>query len=239
MGPSVDYLPRPVELDPSYNRSLPPPGQNPPWESSLFQNSAYGGSGSSNIPGGNPAKTSVPADLGHREGAPDPIVNWYYANDGPYIPRGTIPDAPPDPKNTARGPPALASHFVPVPWKLGPYGNRYRGSRSSENGTGSSTLSAPYTLSPPSDSGYGSRRSLENTSIFSSDVGSRGPDSHSFPGTPSDPQRLYQENQDLAPTRGFLSETWSNQSSGITLVEESRYQCSTCHRYVKTRSELK
>ncbi|KAL3424271.1 C2H2 type zinc finger domain protein [Phlyctema vagabunda] len=220
MGPpALDMPPQPIEIDLN-SRLLPNPSVLPSWEPGLLPSSGLGDMhspyGSSSM--GRPQQ--YPAESRGRGGGQDPILSWYTGNDGPWIPKGisAVTDE--------RHPNRHQTDRVTVP-----FGGQYRESISSENGT------LQYGV-PPSDSGYGTRRSVGTASVFAGDVPEKETDCQSLTGHIGE----YSPFQGLEPQESRNGDLWShsvNPAATIPIVDTNTLYCNTCAQYVKTRSELK
>lgn len=130
----------------------------------------------------------------------DPITQWYNGNDGPWVPQKVIP------AGMENRLPSKYSYQYTHPLDLG--------------------SSVQYNTSY-SDSGYGSRRSVGNTSVFSVDQDCQSLTSHvtdyhhSFPAIT---EVIHQRNE-------RISEVWTEPSE--------LFVCPICNKSVKTQSELK
>jgi hypothetical protein len=112
-----------------------------------------------------------------------------------------------------------------------PYGNHYRQPNPSDAG------SFQYGVAP-SDSGYGTRHSDGNASVFSADINDRDQDCQSIVGHIADYQPFQGFNEvlqqrDTRANDAYAPVPSSSPSNTLNLV------CHTCHKPVKTRSELK
>jgi hypothetical protein len=227
--PPLDFPPRPMEIDLNSNnlnssRTLPSPSASAPaaWDSSLLQNHGYGDVpyGSSNM-----AKLQqIPLEGQVRPPQQNPLVQWYTGNDGPWVPRD-IMDVASDERSQLRHTGNRNTM---------PYGSQYRQSSHTEGGP------FPFGV-PSSDSGYGTRQSIGNTSVFSGDVNERDPDSQSLIGHGTDYQPYQSFNEILqANTRdGRTSDSWVTPTPSVSPQSSSTLVCQTCHKRVKTQSELK
>ncbi|KAG9232581.1 hypothetical protein BJ875DRAFT_380381 [Amylocarpus encephaloides] len=222
MGPPlpVDFPPQPVEIDLNCSRTLPSPstsGLNI-WEPNLphsgFVDGVYGSSSVTRM-------QQSPSDNQVRGPNQDPIAQWYSGNDGPWVPK-VIPDAAVDERNQSRrsGNRSIVS-----------YGTQYRQTNPSDAG------SAQFAI-PPSDSGYGTRRSIGNTSVFSADIPDRDQDCQSLAGHVESYQP-FQGFNDVFQSR----DSRSHDSWAIPTIPpgsaSSSFTCLTCKKPVKTQSELK
>jgi hypothetical protein len=214
----VSYPPQPVEIDPvSYPRA---PGSYPPWEATTY---SIGSLGEPNPPPfnsiGHNKSGPVSLDFGARNSPQDPIVNWYNGNDGPWIPKGAVPLVSHDERIHTRG-------YAPYrnPGYGSPPGIRHRPGNPSDNGT------VPFGISP-SDSGYGTGISLESASVRGSDIVDHTQDNRSLLGRVPETHQ-YSESGPVRESHG--TEQWPYNSISAPL-----YRCLTCHKKVKTKSELK
>jgi hypothetical protein len=222
MGPPpLDWPPQPVEIDVN-TRTLPSPSASVSapnsWESSLLQPHGYGDTsyGPSNFA----RLQQIPMDNQNRASVPDPLAQWYMGNDGPWIPK-VIPDAVPEDRSQSR----QASNR-----SLLSYAGQYKAPNPSDGG--SFQFGVPH-----SDSGYGTRRSVGNTSVFSADVPERDQDCQSIAGHVTDFQQFHALN-DVFPRDGKTNDQpWSHPTSSPS--DSSGLVCPTCHKAVKTPSELK
>jgi hypothetical protein len=223
MGPpSSEYPPQVLEIDPSSSRTLPSPSASAPvaWDSSTFPPHGFGEMstyGPSNM------SRQLPVENHSRGTAQDPLLHWYIGNDGPWIPRG-ISEVPTEQRHRTRQGNRIPLH----------YPNQYRQPIPSDAGT------HPY-AAPHSDSGYGgtARRSDGNASVFSADVPDRDQDFQSIAGPV--PDFHYPGMNEVLQPRDPRSNDWNVQMSNTPMSDSSREAlvCSTCHKTVKTRSELK
>lgn len=223
MGPPPSFgsdfptPPRPIEIEVNSSRTLPSPSasSSAPWET--FSSPGFGGY--PEYGSGRP----LPIDNQVRASAPDPLQQWYTGNDGPWIPKG-ISTVPEERSMHSR---ARAGNRIPMQ-----YGNQYRQPNASDAG------SLHYGVAP-SDSGYGTRHSDGNASVFSADINDRDQDCHSLVGHVADYQPFQGLNEVVLQQRDTrANESWppvpsSSPSNTPTLV------CPTCRKPVKTRSELK
>ena len=212
----MDYPPRPVEIELSNSRTLPSlsGSATAQWE---LQPHGYGEMStysSSSLP------RQLHIDTPGRGTSQAPILQWYTENDGPWVPKGVIPEG--------RNPKPKASNGIPMH-----YGNNYRQTTSSD--VGAYSFEGAH-----SDSGYGShgaRHSEGNASIFSADVADRDPDSQSLMSHNTDFQS-YQGMNDMLQTREIpRSEPWNTLPSHLDTTPA--LICPGCHKSVKTKSELK
>lgn len=93
----------------------------------------------------------------------------------------------------------------------------------------------------PSDSGYGTRRSFENASVFSSDILDRNHDGPNLTSQGNETQSLPTHKVSGQPNESEVSESWagSQPPSGGNQSPLDLLQCPICRKYVKTKSELK
>jgi hypothetical protein len=165
--PPLDWPPQPVEIDLNRSRTLPSPSASVSapnaWDSSLLQPHGFGelSYGSSN----GARLQQLPMDNQNRASAPDPLAQWYMGNDGPLIPK-VIPEIVPKDRSQSR----QTSNR-----SLLSYTGQYKAPNPSDGG------SFQYGV-PHSESGYGTRRSVGNTSVFSADVPERNQDCQSVAG---------------------------------------------------------
>ncbi|CZT10077.1 uncharacterized protein RAG0_14658 [Rhynchosporium agropyri] len=221
MGHSLtDFLPQPVEIDLSLARTLPNPGI------SAFMPSEFGfppqglggmpylGSSISRIP-----TISSESQIRGISGAP--LDHWYTDNDGPWNPyqksgtESVIDDR------------LLSRHTANCNLS---YSGQYRHPNTSD--------AARFALEiPPSDSGYVTRRSMGNTSVFSADIQDRDQDGNSMAAPSPDYPVFSGYNEVLQQHYRRLPSTWSPQTTHPS--GPPRLSCPTCHKPVKTQSELK
>lgn len=219
MGPpQLNCPPQPVEIDPvSYPR---PSGSYALWESTSY---STGPLGEPNPPVSNSIahNKSGPGslDFGTRNSPQDPITNWYTGNDGPWIPKGAVPEVSQDERINSRG-----YALYRNPGYGSPPGIRHRPGNPSDNG------SVPFGISP-SDSGYGTGISLESASVRGSDIVDHSQNNRSLLGRASEIHR-YNESGPARQSHG--PEQWPYNSPSMPL-----YRCPTCLKGVKTKSELK
>ena len=221
MGPPPSFQsdfpapPRPIEIEVNSSRTLPSPSipSSAPWENYP----APGFGGFSEYGPGRP----LPVDTQVRTNGADPLQQWYTGNDGPWIPKGisTVPD------DRLHSRPRVGTR-IPMP-----FGNHYRQPNPSDAG------SLHYGVAP-SDSGYGTRHSDGNGSVFSADINDRDQDCHSLVGHVADFQPfqgLHEvvQQRDTRPNEHWPPVPSSSPSNTPSLV------CPTCRKAVKTRSELK
>ena len=225
MGPPpLDWPPpQPVEMDPlSNSRTLPSPqasvSASNAWDALLQPNSfselPYG-------PSNHGRPQQVPMDGPNRASppAPIPLAQWYMGNDGPWFPKG-ISEIPEDRSQSRhvdnRGPSS--------------YTGQYRQHNPLETG------SFPYGA-PHSDSGYGTRRSDGNPSVYTADVPERDQDCQSLQGHVSDYQTFPVLNDMMQRDVRTAELPWNYPTSSPP--DSSKPVCPTCRKTVKTQSELK
>ena len=218
MGPP--FPPQPVEIDLNSSRTLPSPsgsataaGWEPLFQPHMVTDYSYG---SSNVAKMHPVPINGPA----RGSGQDPLVQWYTGNDGPWIPK-VIPDIVPE-EGSSQSRQTTNRNIMP-------YGGQYRQMNPSDAG------SAQFGF-PHSDSGYGTRRSIENTSVFSADVTEQDIDCPNLGGHVAEFQPFYGL-KTTSQNEGRPSDCWTYQSQGSYL--SPGLVCPTCHKPVKTQSELK
>ncbi|QSZ36502.1 hypothetical protein DSL72_006382 [Monilinia vaccinii-corymbosi] len=221
MGPpSLDFPPQPIEIDLSNSRTLPSPSPSSSvaWEPNLFSPHA---SSDINSPYGPVSRIQqLPMD---RTTGQAPLLQWYADNDGPWYPK-TISDPISEERTYIK---VRSSHRAPVA-----FGGPYRQQGPLENG--SFHLGAP----PQSDSGYGTRRSVGNASIFSADVNDRDQDCQSLAGHVADYQPFQGLNEAALQSReNRTTEPWPLHLPAS--INSPGLFCPTCSRSVKTKSELK
>ncbi|PQE33012.1 C2H2 type zinc finger domain protein [Rutstroemia sp. NJR-2017a WRK4] len=217
MGPpSLDFPPQPIEIDLNNSRTLPNPSSSSaiPWESTTVLPSTFPDMNSTYGPMSRIQQ--LPVD---RITPQAPLLQWYADNDGPWYPKG-ISEGITDERTSAR---ARSGNRAPVAF------GQYR-QDPLENAT--FQFGAP----PQSDSGYGTRRSDGNGSIFSADIADRDQDCHSLTGHPAD-FHSFQGMHDMLPPRDpRTTDIWP---ANLPTTEVSRLVCPGCNKTVKTKSELK
>jgi hypothetical protein len=220
MGPPPLSHPQPVEIDPgSYNRLS---GPYPPWPES---GSYLGSIGDPNAIFTNSMSldktANMPPDYGPRNGPRDLMNEWLNSGkNGPWIPRGAVPEVPLDERPQARG--------HPHPWRGS--GGGHQSGIQNRSGHPSDTGSVHFGILP-SDSGYGSALGLESPSARGSDVVDQSPEMRNLRGPISDYQP-YGENASYREPHELFS--WHLPSASST-----QFRCEHCHQFVKTKSELK
>jgi hypothetical protein len=212
--PLRNYPPQPVEIDPgSYSRT---PASYPPWEAGTY---AIGSIGEPSPSIGHNRTAPISHDLGARNSPQDALASWYSGNDGPWIPKGVVPDVAPEERSHARGFPLHRhSGYGSQP------GVRYRPGNPSDNG------SVPFGV-PPSDSGYGTGLSLESASVRGSDIVDHSQDNRTHISRVPE-YRQFHENGPSRDSGG--TEQWP-----FTSPSAPSFRCETCKKPVKTKSELK
>ncbi|KAK0108178.1 hypothetical protein ONS95_003001 [Cadophora gregata] len=221
MGPpSSDFPPQPVEIDLNSSRTLPNPSVPASMQWELLSSPGYGdvsSYGGSNIP----RMSTMPNDVQSRGPSDNPLINWYSANDGPWAPFPKGPESATDERLLLK---QANNRNVS-------YSGQYRHQNQSD-------ASNFHFGVPHSDSGYGTRRSVGNTSVFSADVHDRDQDSHSMVGPSQDFSSFAHGYHEVLQQRDSrTSGTWSPPTSHS--VESPGLVCPTCHKQVKTQSELK
>ena len=222
----MDFPPRPMEIDLNgsilnSSRTLPNPSASAPaaWGESLF------GTHPLDNPFGTitSSRSQQPVDNPVRTGQEDPLVQWYSANDGPWIPK-QIMDAGTDERSNSQ----QTGNRIP---QL--YGRQYRSSSHVDGG------SFHYSV-PHSDSGYGTRQSVGNTSVFSGDVNERDQDNHSLLGPSTDYQSFpgFNDSMQMQSHDARIGHTWAT-PPGVSPPASPNLICPTCGKAVKTPSELK
>ncbi|CAG8949971.1 hypothetical protein HYFRA_00004303 [Hymenoscyphus fraxineus] len=225
MGPPpLDFPPQPVEIDVDLSshssRTLPSPSQSGSnaWDP-IFSHPSFGDAsyGASNIG----RMQQIPSDTQSRGPAQDPLVQWYTGNDGPWVPK-VIPDVAIEERLHPRQS-GNRSHVS--------YGTQYRQPNPSDAG------SVQFGVSN-SDSGYGTRRSIGNGSVFSADIQDRDQDCQSLAGHVENFQPFHAFPEILPPRDHTRVNDWtptpkSTGSNTPSLI------CQSCMKPVKTQSELK
>lgn len=167
--------------------------------------------------------STVPSDVQSRGPSDDPLVNWYSANDGPWNP---IPKVGTES--------AIDERLLPK--QTGNRNMSYPGQYRRQNPSDASSFHFGI---PHSDSGYGTRRSVGNTSVFSADVHDRDQDSHSMLGPSQDFSSFSHGYSEVLQQRDRSNGTWSQTPPTSNPSESRGLICPTCHKQVKTQSELK
>jgi len=217
MGPPSSFhsayssSPRPIGIELHSSRTLPNPATS---SASLndFASPAFGHFADFAQP-----SVGRPVDNPNRAPDADPLQQWYTGNDGPWIPKGISVVS--DERSHSR--------LQPGPRMPTTYTYQHRRQNPSDAGT------YPYGVA---DSGYGTRHSDENASVFSSEINDRDHDCHSLAGhmTSFQPFQELNTEQNRDPR---IHEAWvpisGSSSTDTSLV------CQSCQRTVKTRSELK
>jgi len=216
MAPPVQSHPADIDLNSLNNsRTLPSlSALSNTWESTIFPS----GFGDSNYGPSQPKPPQTRMSSTHRGTVPNPILQWYTDSNDPWIPPG-IPDLSDD-RTHARH--SKSSHHNPL-------GGQYR--------QASTSNTEPFFAVPPSDSGYGTRRSIANTSVFSADVPERDQDCQSLAGHVADYQPFRSYNDASQQRDGRASTVWASPASSH--LETSGLVCIRCNKSVKTQSEMK
>jgi hypothetical protein len=220
MGPPpLDSPPQPVEIDLNSSRTLPSPSASAPnaWDlqSHGIGDITYGSSTVARM-------QQIPVE-GQIRGPPqDPLGRWYLANDGPWMLTEVIPEAAPEERSQSR-------HI----------GNRnplsYRGQYQQQNQSDAGSVQFGV---HQSDSGYGTRRSVGNTSVFSADVNERDQDSQSLIGQGTD-YHPFQFNDMFQSREVRAGDSWTAAVPSSSAPGAPGLVCTTCQKPVKTQSELK
>ncbi|CAG8977457.1 hypothetical protein HYALB_00007790 [Hymenoscyphus albidus] len=225
MGPpSLDFPPQPVEIDVDLSshssRTLPSPSQpgSNAWDP-IFSHPSFGDAsyGASNIG----RMQQIPSDTQSRGPAQDPLVQWYTGNDGPWVPK-VIPDVAIEERLHPRQS-GNRSHVS--------YGTQYRQPNPSDAG------SVQFGVSN-SDSGYGTRRSIGNGSVFSADIPDRDQDCRSLAGHVENLQPFHAFPEILPPRDHTRVNDWTPTPKS-TGSNTPSLTCQYCMKPVKTQSELK
>ncbi|KAF5877081.1 putative c2h2 type zinc finger domain protein [Botrytis fragariae] len=221
MGPpSLDFPPQPIEIDLSNSRTLPSPSPSSSvaWEPTLFP-SPHGFPDLNSPYGPISRMQQLPMD---RATGQAPLLQWYADNDGPWYPK-TISDPISEERANVK---VRSNNRAPVA-----FGGPYRQQDPLENG------SFHFGGPPQSDSGYGTRRSHGNASIFSSDINDRDQDCQSLAGHVADYQPFQGLNEALQSRENTTPETWPTHLPAS--INSPGLFCQTCQKSVKTKSELK
>jgi len=217
------FPPRPVEIDMNSSRTLPSPSASATagWDSN------YPSLGFSDLPYGPPSMAKMQqipnVENQIRGSGENPLVQWFTNNDGPWNP---ITTKIPENVQEERGQSRQTGIRNPMSYPGG-----YRQHNPSE--VGSVQFGFPH-----SDSGYGTRRSVGNTSVFSADVTERDQDCQSLAGHVAEFQPFHQFNDMPQQVDGRANDSWTNQAQSSTTLP-SGLVCPTCNKSVKTQSELK
>jgi hypothetical protein len=223
MGPP--YPPQPIEIDLNNSRTLPSPSASASnaWDPTMFPSHGIG-EGSPFV--SSSLQRNLQMENQGRVANQDPLVNWYTGNDGPWIPKG-ISEVVAD----ERSPKARVSSRIPVQ-----FGENYRQPNPSDAGS-------YHFGAPPSDSGYasnGAKRSDGNASIFSADIADRDQDLQSLAGHIADYQPYQGMGDMLQPREVRPNGHWTNPLPSSSVSDsQPKLRCPTCHKTVKTPSELK
>lgn len=217
MGPpSLEFPPRPMEIDLNSSRTLPSPSTSTmaAWDTTMLQSQGFGevSYGSSNV-------AKMAAIDSQVRGPQDPITQWYTGNDGPWVHHKAIPEVPVD-----RLPPKHMGSHNPMA-----YGNQYRQPNPSEGG------SIHYGV-PHSDSGYSTQRSVRNASVFSADIPERDQDCQSLASHFADHQPFQQIGEVMQQRDARIHDSCYSSSNSSDLPS---LFCNACGKPVKTQSELK
>ncbi|TEY34084.1 hypothetical protein BOTCAL_0651g00020 [Botryotinia calthae] len=221
MGPpSLDFPPQPIEIDLSNSRTLPSPSlsSSVALEPTLFP-SPHGFPDLNSPYGPISRMQQLPMD---RATGQAPLLQWYTDNDGPWYPK-TISYPIPEERTNSK---VRSNNRAPVA-----FGGPYRQQDPVENG--------PFHFGgpPQSDSGYETRRSHGNASIFSSDINDRDQDCQSLAGHVADYQPFQGLNEALQSRETGRPETWPVHLPAP--INSPGLFCPTCSKSVKTQSELK
>lgn len=225
MGPpSSGYPPQPVEIDLNcHSRTLPNPSVSASmqWDSTAFPSQGFG-----EMPYGGsiPRMSTVPNDSQNR-GPPenqDPLVQWYTGNDGPWNPfPKVVTESLADDRTFSK----QTGNRNPMA-----YAGQYR----QQNPTEPANFQFGV---PHSDSGYGTRRSVGNTSVFSADVHEREQESQNMVGPLPEFQTFHGYNEPLQQRDSRISGSWT--PPNLPPSDSPGLVCPTCNKSVKTPSELK
>lgn len=221
MGPPpLELPPQVLEIDPSSSTTLPSPHISTAWNSPAFPLHAFG-----DVSTYGPANTARQAPLENytRGTAQNPLCNWYNENDGPWIPKSTISELP-----EGKNPRPLQGSGLQFQ-----NGHPYHQRISSDGGA------YPFGV-PPSDSGYGTRRSDGNASVFSVDIPDRDQDGQSLAGTAADFQQYPRMGEGLEQRDSHIHH-WTVLPDATISDDQcgKRFICPRCPKEVKTKSELK
>lgn len=225
-------VPPPVEVaDLSISRTLPSPTATA--SSNLDLLPPPSGPGYGDMSYGNPNSGRIyqfPTESQVIRPSQDPVQNWYTAQDGPWTHVSTkvtpvMPEIISDGRFQSKQT-GSRNH--------NPSGGQYRQHIPSDAGS-SFHFGAPGV--PHSDSGYGTRRSVANTSVFSGDAPERDQDCQSLVGHVENYQSFIGYNEQMQQRDARSSEPWN---TSVSSQSESRgLICPVCHKTVKTQSEMK
>jgi hypothetical protein len=214
--PAMSNPPQPVEVDLSYQRVSDPFSSIP-----YSLPSAIPDTNAPFFPGsGSPRTIHTPQSDLPSGGSQIPLTIWYRSNDGPWIPKGAVPEVGLNENPHSRSYTTVFSGIG----GLHPFGH-FRPGNHSENG------SVMYG-NPHSDSGYGSKGSHETSSLRSYDTTNAHLEPvNNYQGR-AEPLHNY-------PILGLHDSVPMNQR--IPYAEPPILRCpfATCGQQVKTRSELK
>lgn len=217
---SLDCPPQPVEIDLNSSRTLPNPSApaSLQWDQAVYPSQGLGDM----LCGGSlPRMSSIIASDGPARGPlENPIWQWYAGNDGPWNPTRVVTESAVDDRSLFK----QASNRYP-----GAHSGQYR----QQNPAGSVEFQFGV---PHSDSGYGTRRSVGTTSVFSSDVHERDQDTHSMVASVPDFPPFQGNQKEILQQRDSRN-SWTSPCSQI--LEPINLVCPTCEKPVKTQSELK
>ncbi|CZR60616.1 uncharacterized protein PAC_10512 [Phialocephala subalpina] len=208
-------LPSPTATASSNLDLLPPPGP--------YGDMSYGNPNNGRI-------YQFPTDNQIMRPSQDPIQSWYSTQDGPWTHVSKVNPVSQDIISDER------------------FQSKQTGSRNHNSSRGQykqhqhnpSEAGSSFHFGVPgvphSDSGYGTRRSVANTSVFSGDAPERDQDCQSLAGHVENYQPFgYIE--DMAQRDARSSEPWN---ASVSSLSESRgLVCPDCHKAVKTQSEMK
>lgn len=218
-APSLHFIPQPVEVDISYSRRS---GPHSPWEPVPYP-SGHSTEPDLDLQGGGTYRSSQASyvEFG-RVNSQNPMVNFCNTMDGPFIPKGTIPDpgscGPPYQKNLG-----TSFHARDTSLRMGHFRQEFQ----------TEEQHVPYAVAP-SDSGYETRRSLPTASLRSVDINRDSSlEDHVSIRTPkSRPFTGGRHIQDFSRDDSY-TKTVSKPISPAPFI------CDHCKTPVKTRSELK
>lgn len=216
----LEYPPQVLEIDPSGSTNLPNQAKAVTWNSPAFEVHGFGDSSTYGAPS---SARQVQVENQSRDTAQNPLLHWYIDNDGPWIAKSSI-------SGVSEERQARVLQDSHMQFQQGnPYGQRM----SSDAGT------YPFGA-PTSDSGYGTRRSDGDASVFSADVPDRDQDGPSFAGQLADFQQ-YPRIGEAVQQRDSQINDWSLVPEVAISDDQSGkgFICPRCQRRVKTRSELK
>lgn len=206
------------------SRTLP----NPSVSAAMQWETTFPAQGYGDMPYGPPSiprMSTIPGDGQNRGPSENPLHQWYLGNDGPWAPFPKVTtESDLDDRSMSK---QTVNRNIPYSSQSGQYRQQ----------NPSDVRSFPFGATH-SDSGYGTHRSVGNTSVFSGDVHDRDQDSQSMAGPPQNFEPSFHGNYEVSQQRDSRAVgTWTSPTSHSS--ESSGLVCPTCNKSVKTRSELK